>query len=75
MALTLMIKALLVGGAILIGIGTGYVYKKMKKDSVIKVLLKEDGIVEELAEDVLESQTGLKVDFSPESPEEGEIYH
>lgn len=33
-------------------------------------IFKEDNILEEIAEDVIEDNVGVKVDFTPDTPEE-----
>ena len=47
-------SAIIIGASILIGVGSRYLLKKA------------DNPIEEIAEQVFESQTGIEVDFSPE---------
>ena len=51
---------IIVAIAILIGIASHKIIK-----------MEEDNIVEEIAEEIVESQTGLDIDFTPDSPEAG----
>ncbi len=52
------IKIVLLAGAIIVGIGSVAFFK-----------LKKDNIVEEIAEDIIEDQTGIEIDLSPDTPE------
>lgn len=58
----LFIKAFIVGVSILVGVGTTLIFK-----------MKPDNQIEEIAEEVLERQTGLDVDFSWDSEENSPI--
>ncbi len=49
---------IIVAIAILIGFASNKIIK-----------MEEDNIVEEIAEEIVESQTGLDLDFTPDSPE------
>lgn len=57
MEIALIIKIALVGISLIGGIGSYYFFKQ------------EDNAVEEIAEIVIEQQTGFDVDLSPNSPE------
>lgn len=50
-------KIVIIGAATIIGVGAKYVFHK------------DDSVVEEVAEDVIASQTSNKVDLTPESKE------
>lgn len=54
----LWIKAALMGAALIVGVGARKVLK-----------LKEDNIIEEVSEAIIEKQSGFDVDLSPDSPE------
>lgn len=58
MALGVIIKIVLIVGSIAVGIG-----------SVVLFKLKKDNIIEEIAEDIIENQTGIKIDLTPDTPE------
>lgn len=53
------IKILIVGGAIAVGVGAKLFWPS----------LKDDNPIEEVAEKIIEQQTGVDIDLSPSSPE------
>ncbi len=59
MNLDIMWKIAVVVGALVVGIGSRFVWKKLKNDNPI----------EEIAEEVIKKQTGLDIDLTPCSPE------
>ena len=54
----IMSKALFIATVVLLGLSSTYYFK-----------MKNDNIVEEIAEKVLKTQTGIDVDLSPATPE------
>lgn len=49
--------AVIVGLAMLIGVGS-------------RLFLKDDNVIEEVAEEMIKEKTGLDIDLSPKSPED-----
>jgi hypothetical protein len=56
--MTLIVKALIIVGSLIAGIGSVYVFK-----------MPHDNAVEEVAEEVIKKQTGVDVDLTPSSVE------
>ena len=55
--MTMIIKAALVGIAVVLGIASGFLFKK------------DDNVVEEYCEEIVKEETGIDVDLTPGSPE------
>lgn len=53
-------KMIIVVSAIVIGVGSRFVWKRLKHDNPI----------EEIAEEVIRKETGLDIDLTPTSPED-----
>ena len=52
------VAALIVAACIAIGVGAQYIFKA------------DDTMIEEIAEDILETKLGIEIDFSWDSPED-----
>jgi len=59
MALDIIIKAVIIGGALIVGVGSSLLLR-MKKDNPI----------EQIAEKIIQEETGVEIDFTPEFLEE-----
>jgi len=55
--MTLVITIALVAAAVIVGIGSSFLFKK------------QDNVVEEYCEEVIKEETGVDVDLTPGSPE------
>jgi hypothetical protein len=57
-------KIVIVGIALVIGVGAPYIYKRTKGAK-----LKDDNIIEEISESVIKEVIDVDIDITPDSPE------
>lgn len=58
MDISLIVKACIVGAALLTGLASTFIFK-----------LKNDNAVEQIAEEVIKDETGITIDLTPENKE------
>jgi hypothetical protein len=58
MDLNILYKALIVAAALVVGLGSTYIFK-----------MKQDNLIEEIAEDMIKEQTNVDLDMTPTTKE------
>ncbi len=58
MDMNIVFKAVIVAAALLVGLGSTYIFK-----------MKQDNVIEEMAEEVIKEETNIDIDMTPTSKE------